>query len=419
MKTKFFFINVISFVLIFIFSLKKVECQTFSRSTMSSNASQFATSFSWTATSSNTRTTWNGDAGIGGKPVWAASWVNPGTNLSMPYSWGGFSTKTLHNTKMAAGKSAGNVCSNAGGGCTGGGDPTAVYASGLDCSGLATMSWSLAPHKSTTELDAESYPYLFMSQVLKGDLLNRHDETCAGGCGNHCRVVETYFPGPGTITVYEASAAGWNVSSHSYSIIALASTDYATPDSHYKARYSKKLCTTTKPTGLTNYQPTTTTTAYLIWSNESKTYNYRYKLTTGATWTYGYGLTSPSKVLSGLTPNKGYEFQVQSVCGGTSSWTSSFIFWTLPLKVASLTETEDKILIYPNPTTTNQKISIEAEFNIGEIDVISLDGRLISRLVLEESNNTIEIPFNISTGVYLLRIKTSNDKMLFKKLIIQ
>src|SRR5436190_1351353 len=71
---------------------------------MSNAATYTATSYSWSASSSNIKS----KSYCGSKYVTSPSWVKVGTNYGMPYCWGGMSTISQHNSAMSNSKSAGD-----------------------------------------------------------------------------------------------------------------------------------------------------------------------------------------------------------------------------------------------------------------------------------------------------------------------
>lgn len=76
----------------------------------------------------------------------------------------------------------------------------------------------------------------------------------------------------------------------------------------------------------------TQTGATLSWSAASGavSYNLQYKLSSSATWTTITGITTTSRSLTGLTANSTYNYQVQTVCGGTSAaYSTASSFTTL------------------------------------------------------------------------------------------
>ncbi len=207
------FLTVICFLLSSYFSSAQI-----SRAQIINNASPY-TSFSWTASSCNL---WSGKS-CGGRNVYSADipWVNIGINVSMPYCWGGWSTRAEHNTAMANCKSAGDICSLSGGGCSGGGAGLSC-ASGHDCSGLISRAWGLSSKQSTSTLPSLSTS-IPLSQVQPGDILNV--------AGSHTRLVETNY-GNGNYRVIEASGTDWKTAYHTYTAAQLASYDPRCPNAN-------------------------------------------------------------------------------------------------------------------------------------------------------------------------------------------
>ena len=76
----------------------------------------------------------------------------------------------------------------------------------------------------------------------------------------------------------------------------------------------------------------TQTSATVSWSAASgaTSYNLQYKLSSSSTWTTITGITTTSRSLTGLTANSTYNYQVQTVCGGTSAaYSTAASFTTL------------------------------------------------------------------------------------------
>jgi hypothetical protein len=188
-----------------------------SRAQIINNAAPY-TSFTWTASSCNL---WSGTT-CSGKKVYSADvpWVNVGTNVSMPYCWGGWSTQEQHIAAMANCKSAGDICSANGGGCSGGGAGLSC-ASGHDCSGLVSRAWGLTSKQSTSTLPGLSTA-IPLSQVQPGDIVNI--------AGSHVRLVETNY-GNGNYCVIEASGKDWKTAYHTYTALQLASYSPRCPNS--------------------------------------------------------------------------------------------------------------------------------------------------------------------------------------------
>ena len=179
------------------------------RTQIINNATPY-TSFAWFANSCNL---WSGTL-CSGANIYRAPWVTTGTNISMPYCWGGWSTQTEYNTAMSGCKSAGQVCSSGGGGCTGLPSAPLSCAGGHDCSGFVTRAWGLTMKYSTSTLPSISTS-IASSSVQPGDIFNI--------VGNHTRLVETN--NGGSITVMEASGTDWKTAYHTYTPAQLSSYD--------------------------------------------------------------------------------------------------------------------------------------------------------------------------------------------------
>lgn len=184
-----------------------------SRSQIISNATPYTT-FSWTASSCNLNPTWNGTF-CGGRNVYSADvpWVSIGTNTSMPYMWGGWSTIAQHISAMANCKSAGDICSTSGGGCSGNTSGlNQQCASGHDCSGLVSRAWALSSKAGTTTLPGISTS-IASSQMQQGDIFNKVND--------HTRLV-TSINSNGSFTVIEASGTDWKTSFRTYTSVQLS-----------------------------------------------------------------------------------------------------------------------------------------------------------------------------------------------------
>jgi len=134
--------------------------------------------------------------------------VKVGSNIHMPYCWGGFSTLASFTSGLTASKSAGDND------CTTSGDCCESCALGVDCSGFVSRSWGLTTKYSTTTLENISTAYSAASQVLPGDIFDY--------AGSHTRLVDTNFNN-GSFKVMESSANGWDVSYNTYTASQLTS----------------------------------------------------------------------------------------------------------------------------------------------------------------------------------------------------
>lgn len=78
-------------------------------------------------------------------------------------------------------------------------------------------------------------------------------------------------------------------------------------------------------------------------------------------------------------------------------------------------ELSSNLVIYPNPATSKQSLSISFNAELSEnglIELISMDGKKVYSISIIASkgiNNTnVQLPQNIATGVYILQLKMSN-----------
>jgi hypothetical protein len=179
------------------------------------------TTFSWTAYSGNVLA--NGHScSITGETVYAPTcWVIVGSNISMPYCWGGWTTMAQHIGQMTAnsGTQAGDVCSATGSSCSNGGGCSGLQSSplscgsGNDCSGFVSICWGLNQKYSTSTLPGIS-TQIAITQTQPGDIVDIP--------GDHTRLIETNY-GNGNYQVMESSADGWNCAIHTYTANDLSS----------------------------------------------------------------------------------------------------------------------------------------------------------------------------------------------------
>ncbi|MBP6001809.1 MAG: VCBS repeat-containing protein [Pyrinomonadaceae bacterium] len=169
-----------------------------------SNAVPYTTQ-TWTASGTNI---WAG-VSCGGKTIQTPAWVQVGTNTSMPYCWGGWTTVSAIQGYLDAGRSAGDNNTVTAFGA----EPACAV--GLDCSGFVSRAWALSAKQSTSSLPniSTSRP---LSTVEPGDILNI--------AGDHTRLVETNY-GNGNYRVIESSGADWKTSYRTYTAAQLASYD--------------------------------------------------------------------------------------------------------------------------------------------------------------------------------------------------
>ena len=73
-----------------------------------------------------------------------------------------------------------------------------------------------------------------------------------------------------------------------------------------------------------------------------------------------------------------------------------------------------KLQIYPNPT--KEKLSINAGFHIGEVEIYNITCHLVCKLLINSSRASIDVS-NLPTGNYILRI-TSKDDVCVEKFVV-
>lgn len=77
--------------------------------------------------------------------------------------------------------------------------------------------------------------------------------------------------------------------------------------------------------------------------------------------------------------------------------------------------------IYPNPSTLGSDLTIESSKLIKQVSVFDMNGMLISNLELNEPMNKLLLSKSneISNGLYLVKVVSLDEKIEYKKLIIQ
>ena len=168
------------------------------------------------------------------------------------------------------------------------------------------------------------------------------------------------------------------------------------------------------------------TTATLNWAQVGATsYTVRWKPTSSSTWTTVPGLVTNTYALVGLTQGTGYEFQVLSVCGASSSaYSASSLFTTpvpcpeslepnnslaapavvvLPANINALIATNGDLDYYRFTTTVTGSISINLSNLPGDYDLRLLSSTGTTLAASEAGGNASEsINFaNAAPGTYL------------------
>ncbi|SHG73688.1 Por secretion system C-terminal sorting domain-containing protein [Flavobacterium fluvii] len=74
------------------------------------------------------------------------------------------------------------------------------------------------------------------------------------------------------------------------------------------------------------------------------------------------------------------------------------------------------ISVYPNPSKSN-KISIETESELDEIQLVNINGQIVQKIVHPKANQKVYTLDNLKQGVYILKLNSYN-KSTTKKIII-
>jgi len=148
----------------------------------------------------------------GGVNVTTPTWVQVGSNISIPYMWGGFSSLTQYETGLANGVSAGDKTTDAGGA----GSSCAV---GVDCSGFVSRAWNQTSKYGTSTLPNISTAYSSYTELKPGDIANL--------AGSHVRLVHTVLQN-GSFLMLEATAANnaWAVTYNTYTTTSMQGAGY-------------------------------------------------------------------------------------------------------------------------------------------------------------------------------------------------
>ena len=89
--------------------------------------------------------------------------------------------------------------------------------------------------------------------------------------------------------------------------------------------------------------------------------------------------------------------------------------WGSPLQTETF-ELLSAISVYPNPVVDN-RITIESETILDEIDLISINGQLMQQIKNPSSNNNSYLLENLPQGFYFLKL-SSNNESITKKVIV-
>ena len=97
------------------------------------------------------------------------------------------------------------------------------------------------------------------------------------------------------------------------------------------------------------------------------------------------------------------------------NWFSSYN-WPLDVPALStddFTITSDKIKVYPNPFVEKITISVK-EINRAEIKIVDVSGKQLLATKMNSLTETIYLPKELASGLYILELKTNTDSVRVK-----
>ena len=100
----------------------------------------------------------------------------------------------------------------------------------------------------------------------------------------------------------------------------------------------------------------------------------------------------------------------QNNSGSSYNWNSS---------INNIEQKTNDIKVYPNPCKNN-RATIESNFQqIKEIQITNITGKQVfyKKYIIPENKKLLQLD-DFQNGMYLLKIKTTNDKFVVKKFII-
>jgi hypothetical protein len=137
-----------------------------------------------------------------------------------------------------------------------------------------------------------------------------------------------------------------------------------------------------------------------------------------------YNGSGNSVTVTGLTPGTAYYYSVYEYNGsgaGTDYLTSTFATNSeSTTSVTAVTDAKevDKIKLYPNPNTGSVEIDLSDIPNITQIQIVNDLGLLVKTLDLNNASGVVNVnTTDLSSGIYYLMIKKSDNSQLTKKMV--
>jgi len=132
-----------------------------------------------------------------GIDIQTPSWISVGSNIKVPYKWGGFWTLAGFDQGLLDGKYAGDVATTG----------VSSYCVGVDCSGFVSRCWNLSSHYSTRMMDDNiTIAYDSWDQLQPADAIHKE---------GHVRMFVDYN-NDGSLLTVEAAGRDWRVSYRSF-----------------------------------------------------------------------------------------------------------------------------------------------------------------------------------------------------------
>ncbi|GAL66671.1 T9SS type A sorting domain-containing protein [Jejuia pallidilutea] len=130
----------------------------------------------------------------------------------------------------------------------------------------------------------------------------------------------------------------------------------------------------------------------------------------GADYTSGNLITNPRTPITMVT---GSPINGNRMATVTFTYNSS----TLSNDVRNVFE---NIEVFPNPTTDKFTISNIRNTNLKRIEIYSLLGKLSKTIIVNNTTNNLEVDVsNLTSGIYLLKLKNEEDSSKTQKLIVR
>jgi len=158
-------------------------------------------------------------------------------------------------------------------------------------------------------------------------------------------------------------------------------------------------------------------------------YDLRYSTNPNGPWTSVYNINALNYNIRNLLMSTTYYFQIRSRCvnGGISNWSVTYSFTTLSAKDGDQVAYEiekvsgiEKLNVYPNPTKGIFNLTFVAnEAKELNIEMFDISGKLVHKHTMLTVEGMNEIPFdlNLTSGMYLLKIKDGENYRSIKLVI--